>query len=314
MSSADLSVVLVNKYGLSRLRRVLTSLAEQSIADHLELVIVSPFDAPHGEPFPFAGVRFVKCGTIYSLGTQRAAGVQVCTAPFLVFGEDHSFPRPGWAEALLRRLREGWTGVGPVLLNHNPSTRVSRADFLLNYGFWSRGCPGGPVRAIPPHNSAYRAAELQALGPELAELLEMDHHLQARLLSQGGRMFIETEAETAHTNVSRPLIQWISQFNGARIYGATRAATHRWPAYRSGIYAASFPAIGALRFARACALLRDWRELSLLPFLAIAAGSAAAGEAYGYLFGSGSSLRYRVEEELDRASCVVLADRPLLFT
>jgi hypothetical protein len=119
---ADLSVVLVNKCGLDRLRPIFASLARQSIAGWLELVVVSPFEAPNEEPSPFANLRYLKCGPIHSLGPPRAAGVQACSAPFLVFGEDHCFPEPEWAAALLSRLQEGWTGVGPLISNHNPCT------------------------------------------------------------------------------------------------------------------------------------------------------------------------------------------------
>ena len=164
MASAELSVVLVNKFGFDRLHRIFESLAEQSIADRLELVIVSPFDPPDGEQSPFAKVQYVKYGPIDCLGRPRAAGVQACSAPYLVFGEDHCFPRPGWAAALLSRLREGWTGVGPAIVNNNPFTWISRADWLLNYGYFSPACRRGPVSYIPPHNSAYPTAVLQALG------------------------------------------------------------------------------------------------------------------------------------------------------
>ena len=313
MNSAELSVVLVNKYGFDRLRRVIAALSEQSIADRLELVIVSPFDATNEDPSPFAAVRYVKCGPIHSLGPLRAAGVLACSAPFLVFGEDHCFPRPGWAGALLSRLREGWMGVGPLVLNHNPSSWVSRADYLLNYGSWFQARNGGPVRDIPPHNSAYPTAVLQALGRELPELLQMDHHLQFKLRCRGGRLFLEPAAQVAHTNVSRGLVLCKSQFSGARIYGATRAAYHRWTALRRGFYAAVFPAIGVLRLIRACALLPDWRALPVVPLLTLASMMAATGEACGYLFGSGSALLYRVDDELDRASCLIDADRHLLF-
>ena len=311
--SADLSVVLVNKFGFDRLRRIFSSLAEQSIADRLELVVVSPFDPISQEPSPFANLRYVKSGPIHSLGPPRAAGVQACSAPFLVFGEDHCFPAPGWAAALLSRLREGWTGVGPLISNHNPSTWISRADWLLNYGCFSADARSGSVRYIPPHNSAYSTAVLQALGSELPGLLQMDHHLQDRLLSDGGRLFLETSAHAAHTNLSRPLTHWASQFHGNRVYGATRAEYNRWPAHRRILYAAAFLMIGVLRLARVCPLLRGWRALPVLPLLTIAATAAATGEACGYLFGAGSSLLHRVDEELDRPSGVIGAERRLLL-
>ena len=313
MANAELSVVLVNKFGLDRLIRVFASLAEQSIADRLEIVVVSPFDPPAKQQSRFAAVEYVKCGSIGSLGEPRAAGVRACSAPFLVFGEDHCFPRPGWAETLLTRLREGWTGVGPAILNHNPSSWISRADWLLNYGCFSEACAEGPASNIPPHNSAYRTAALLALDADLPALLQMDHHLQSRLLAEGGRFFLEPSAQAEHTNLSRLVPHWQSIFFGNRVYGATRARIHHWPAHRRGIYAAAFPLIAALRLIRACAFLKDWRSLPMVPLVTIGAVTGAAGEVCGYVFGDGSSLRRRVDEELDRLSGVRASDRALLL-
>jgi hypothetical protein len=79
------------------------------------------------------------------------------------------------------------------------------------------------------------------------------------------------------------------------------------------MYAAAFPLIGAIRLTRACAFVRGWRALPILPLLAIGAMTAAVGEAYGYLFGSGSSLLHRADEELDRPSGVIGSERHLLL-
>ena len=158
--------------------------------------------------------------------------------------------------------------MGPLISNHNPSTWISRADFILNYGCFSGDAGNESVINIPPHNSAYSTAALQALGPELPGLLQMDHHLQARLLADGGRLCLESSARTAHTNLSRPLAHWASQFHGNRIYGATRAEYDHWQGHRRAMYAAAFPLIGAIRLTRACAFVRGWRALPILPLLA----------------------------------------------
>jgi hypothetical protein len=311
--SAALSIVVVNQRGLDRLSRLFACLAEQSIAGQLEVVVVSPFEASNLDPSPFACVKYVKCGAIKSLAPARALGVRACSTPYVVFGEDHCFPQPGWAEALLSRLREGWTGVGPAILNHNPATWISRADWLLNYGCFSADRESGSVAYIPPHNSAYSRAALQQLGDRLPELLQMDHNLQASLLAGGGRLFFEPRARAAHTNLSRPRYHWSTQFHGAQVYGAVRARQERWTALRRAIYAAAFPAIAILRLMRACALLKDWRELRLLPLLLIASTIAAVGEACGYLFGAGTSLLWRTDEELNRGSGITAAEQHLLL-
>ena len=80
MASAELSVVLVNKFGFDRLHRIFESLAEQSIADRLELVIVSPFDPPDGEQSPFAKVQYVSTARLSALAG-RAPPVCKLSAP-----------------------------------------------------------------------------------------------------------------------------------------------------------------------------------------------------------------------------------------
>jgi len=310
---AALSVVLVNKLGFDRLRRVIACLEAQSLAGQLELVIVSPFEPPSQAPSSFACVKYVACDSMDSLGPPRALGVRACSAPYVVFAEDHCFPQPQWAESILGRLREGWTGVGPAILNHNPGTWTSRADWLLNYGGFGPDRQSGSCAYIAPHNSAYATAALQRLDGELGELLQMDRNLQSRLLSEGGRLFFEPSARTAHTNLSRPRCHWSTQFHGARVYGALRARYEHWTAIRCGAYTLVFPAIAALRLVRACTHLKGPREVPLFPLLILASTIAAIGESCGYLFGAGSSLGWRAEEELDRVSGLIEAERRLLL-
>jgi hypothetical protein len=50
-----------------------------------------------------------------------------------------------------------------------------------------------------------------------------------------------------------------------------------------------------------------------MPLLTIAATIAAVGEAYGYLFGTGSSLLRRADEDLDRPSGIIDEERRLLL-
>ena len=42
--------------------------------------------------------------------------------------------------------------MGPIVRNANPRTAVSWADYLLGYGPFADGTPGGEVDALPGHN------------------------------------------------------------------------------------------------------------------------------------------------------------------
>ena len=90
----------------------------------------------------------------------RARGVRAARAPIVAFTEDHSFPQPGWAAALVAAFTGGVSVVGPMVENANPGSAVSWANFLLEYGEWMPpGRPHGHAH-LPGHNSAYRRAVL----------------------------------------------------------------------------------------------------------------------------------------------------------
>ena len=57
-------------------------------------------------------------------------------APIVALAEDHCFPEPGWADALIRAHQGPWAVVGPVVRNANPATIVSWCDFVIGYGPW----------------------------------------------------------------------------------------------------------------------------------------------------------------------------------
>lgn len=56
----------------------------------------------------------VETGAIRAIGPAYAAGVRSAGAAVVAFGEDHSFPERGWAQALLEALGAGIAAVGPL--------------------------------------------------------------------------------------------------------------------------------------------------------------------------------------------------------
>jgi Glycosyl transferase family 2 len=67
----------------------------------------------------FLQFRVVEVGTINSTARARATGVRHASAPVVALTEDHAYPAPGWAEALINAHKEGWAAVGPVMANAN---------------------------------------------------------------------------------------------------------------------------------------------------------------------------------------------------
>ena len=147
-----MSVILIGAAGLEPLRKTLRCLRGQTIGSRLEIVFVASSSADctidEAELEGLWGHRVVEIGPFLSSARARAAGVEQASAPLVAFGEDHCFPDPEWAESLVKAHEQPWAAVGPVMINANPQTAMSWADFLMGYSSWIDPTPAGPIQLL----------------------------------------------------------------------------------------------------------------------------------------------------------------------
>lgn len=251
-------MILLAAGDASPLARVLRCLQAQSLRAGIEIVIVAPRrDGLDFEPEHLAGfhsLQVVETGVLKAIGPAYAAGARRALAEVVAFGEDHSFPDPGWAEALLEAHGEGIAAVGPAVRNANPGNAVSWADLLIAYAPWLHPAPAGEPAFLPGHNSSYHRDVLLTCGERLEELLENETLLHWELRRRGLRLRLQPNAVTAHTNFGQ-LFPWLPvQFRCGRLFAAGRC--RGWPLPRRLLYAAATPLIPPLR------LWRILRELA----------------------------------------------------
>jgi hypothetical protein len=240
----------------------------------------------------FAGVRILATGAPIRGGIERAWGLREATAPIVAYGEDHCFPDPTWAEALLRAHEGPWTAVGPTFRNANPETLVSWADLFIAYGTWMAPSRGGEMSHLPGHNSSYKRAPLLALQEDLGALFDSESVLHWRLVALGHRLWLEPTAQVAHTNFARwrPWL-WATWQHG-RVFGATRAAP--WSGAKRLAFALASPLIPLVRLQR---ILRDIRRcgvpiglcLRTLPAMCVALVADGLAQGWGTAFGDGAA-------------------------
>ena len=294
-----MSVVLLTPAGYDTIRRTIRHLRAQTVRDRLEIVIVAPsasglgLDA--GELADFLRVQVVEVGPFDSVAAARAAGIRQAGAPIVALGEDHSYPAPGWAAALIAAHRQPWAAVGPVVGNANPDTTISWANYLVEYGPWIEPAAPGPVDFLPGHNSAYKRALLLDYGPDLEAMLEAECLLHQDLQTRGYQVYLEPEAKTYHLNYSK-LFSWIPvHFHSARVFATARSRYGRWSLKRRLVYggaAALIPLVRLRRiWAKARLTLRLGRLLRLLPALSAVLLVSAAGEMVGYVSGPGRAMQ-----------------------
>lgn len=307
--AAELSVVLVAGTGPSGIVRTMQHLRAQTARRRMEVLIVAEsaagIDLATLAGDRFAACRIVEVGPIRERGAAAAAGMLAATSPIVGLIEDHSFPEPEWAEAMLRAHAGGWTGVGPVVCNANPETVGSWVNYVLSYGGFAPPLDAGERDLLPWHNSSYKRAAIVPFADRLGALLEWEGSLQAELRASGHSLYLEPSARTHHSNVSRAWSTVGLNTQRGRIMGAQRAAREGWPLWRRALQAAAFPLFPLLQLRH---VLPEMRRMPVPPalrtrvLLGVGAtlGVLATAEAWGLLAGEGDAVARIEDYELHR--------------
>jgi len=296
-------------------------LSAQTIAAQLELVIVAPrterIRVPPDVEASFHSVRIVEIGEVKSLADAKAIGFSVATSPIVAFNEDHSFPEPAWAEAVLGAHRRGYSGVAPQMKNANPATALSWAAMFLHFGGAVE--PSGGFEADYPaatHNMSYTRVALSECGDRLADLIFAEMFLHEALRARGHRLWVEPSAVTRHVNISQLGAALRHAWVGGRVYGGLRRAFGAWPLGRRIVYAGGSPLIPLLRLTRVVPLMRRTAAgrsalPRALPAIALLLIVHAIAEAAGYLAGVGRTAEAFADLETHRDRYVRRDERAL---
>jgi hypothetical protein len=315
LNRPDLSVILATPGSAADLELTLRYLRAQTVRGQMEIVLVGPtlesLDAAGPWLDSFWGTqRLAYGGPIASIARANALGVRHARAGLVAFAEDHCFPEPGWAEALVRAHQNpAYAVVGPVFRNANPRTLVSWCDFVIGYGPWMEFSAAGLRPFLAGHNSCYKREVLLALGASLEDKLESETVLHLELSSQGRQLYLEPAARAAHTNFAK-LDSWLAvQFHAGRVFGAMRV--RGFTPGRRLLYLAGCWLIPAVRWVRCAAALlpRDpVRAITILPLLAFGLLWDGAGQFAGMAFGLGEATAKVARYEFHRFRHVPAAD------
>jgi GT2 family glycosyltransferase len=307
--SPDMSVIIATPDYYETIRKTIKHLRAQTVRGQLEIVIVVPsadtLSLDESELKDFHQFRVVEVGAITSIAWANAAGVRQATAPVVVLAEDHAFPAPGWAEALIAAHRQPWAAVGPAVRNANPKSLVSWADLLIAYVPWLVPAEAGVIDHLPGHNSSYKRAILLDYGPDLEAMMQAESVLHWDLRAKGYLLYLEPAATIAHMNLER-LSSWIpAQLYSGRVFAAARA--RHWSLLQRFLYAGSAPLIPVVRFLRIWGQLHRSSQqrslpLGVLPILLLGLIVSAAGEMMGYAFGAGDAKQKLSKFEFHRVN------------
>lgn len=288
---AALSVILATDTFLT-IEPVVRRLRAQTVAHKLEVVIVTPrpdeLRREMADRSELAAVAIVPVDGLIPLGRALATGVRAATAPVVFIGETHTYAHEGWAEALIDAHTGDWAAVVPGFGNANPTSALSWAGFLIDYGAWLSLLPPRELSMVPAYNTAYKRAALLELGRRLDDLLTPSDELMVEFQSAGLRFVFHPSARIDHLNVSRPTAWLLERYLCGLLTANGRMA--RWSRRRRLLYAAGSPLIPAVVLARVAGGVTAARRgydlpTAVFPALLLSAVVSAVGELVGYLGG-----------------------------
>jgi hypothetical protein len=314
----QMTVIMATPGRCATLKRPLRFLRDQTIRGHIELVLIGPGQSAFDDLDPALVAGFARCltlavGPILEVERAFAPGIAAATAPVVALLENHVYPEPGWAEAIVRAHQGPWAVVGCVISNANVATATSCVEHLLSYAFHDEQAPVGEVARVSRNNTTYKRVALAAFGDRLPDLLPRDGGLMEELRAGGARFYREPQARLAHLNPSLPGSMLRLRLHSARASSSTRARTGRWSPGRRALYLLASPLFPLLRIRALWSRLRAPQLRKALPrvapLLLLALLVDAFGQALGFALGEGNSAMAAGRYDLDREPYLTASDR-----
>ena len=312
-----LAVVTVTADRYATVRRTLRHLREQTVSDRIEILLVGPHadsfaELTAAEVAGFAGCQTLVAGPIQEVERAFALGVQAARAPVVALLENHVYPEPTWAAAILRAHEGPWVAVGSIIGNANPASATSWVEHFLTYAFDDVTAAGGEVPRVARNNTTFKRAALLEFGRQLPDALARDGGMLEELTRRGYRFYREPTARMVHLNPSRLAPMLRLRVLSARAFAATRARTGQWSPVRRLVYALASPVFPLLRLRALWPHLRRHPQrhvfVRIAPLFAIALALDALGQALGFALGAGESAVRAGLYDLDRLPHLSPAD------
>lgn len=324
MADLKLTAVLNMFDEFSSIRRTISALSRQTIREQMEVIVVAPKSAAEKVDRSalevFGAHQVIAVNELTTGARGWAAGIEQARAALVVLSEDHSYPPPMWAKALIDAHAEAdYFAVGPAMRNANPDTRSSWANFLLSFIEWYDPAAPTLVETAPGHNTCYRKEMLLAdYGSNLEKWLNPERVMHADAHSRGRKLLLDSRTYTAHVNISDPCSYLLMSYAGGRVFGAARAIN--WGLGRRLFYALLFGLVPVIRLKRIIASLntpdkrRKARFFPTLPLIIPGLFCHAFGEAVGYLAGEGNIAPIYGKYELMRRDYVIPSEREWMLS
>ena len=312
-----MSVIITTGSGYESVRTTIEYLRRQTVKESLEVIIISPAmkrsAAIEAELKDFYNTILIEADIDNELYEAWVTAIRRSSAPVVVFGENHAFPEPYWAEALIEAHKGPWAAVGCAIKNANPDGIKSWAQQYMTYGRYTEPVESGEVDDLAGHNTSYKRSILLDYGSDLKYKLIRTNIMHIDLRSRGYRLYIESKARVDHVNVSKTASIPLDLFYNGQLYTAALAHYKRWSPSKRFLYALLEPLIILKHFRGTLQNIRRtgrWDKLmpAALPIIVLGLTAHLFGKLRGYAAGFGNTQQKINSFEFDRFKYITEQD------
>ena len=287
------SAILVVGECRKRCQDALNALLAQTLIDRMEIVVVDV--ANTSEPdlvYPVQSpTRYFRKSPAMHWQEARILALQESRAEIIAFTEEHAYPEPRWAEAVLKAHRAGeWPIVGYAFRNANPDSYISRGGLISDYGRFMLPLESGVKGSTSGNNTAYKRGFLEEAMREFGTFPFPDFILQDYCVIKGLPLYVASDAVLYHENYENIRGLMAANFFYCHVMAGNRARFYKWSTARRLLYFCgtvfAAPPLKAWRlvvsFKGRPGLLTEFIKtfpVSLLTFFV-----SSVGEAIGYIY------------------------------
>ncbi len=284
-----LSAVLVMPRGFGELAEAVRHLRAQTHPGAIEVVLVhTPARASEIDRSafsPFKSLTTVAVERIPTVASAFVAAFERASGDVIALVEDHVMLDPGWAEAVMAAHADPHSAaVAPYMMNGNPATATSWANFLASFSEAAMPRPAGPIECGPGHNTSYKRAVLEQYHPELMGLYQSERAFHYRLHEDGHVIVNEPRARLSHLNISVTGEALRHALLGGILFGSYRGRS--WAAGEKAVRTLLWPLVPPLRLWRTLRMCSrasaPAMPLTVWLLLPVVLAAHALGEALGY--------------------------------
>lgn len=290
----DLSIVIASINGCSYLQSCLAGLAAQQGSVRAE-VIVADCVGPAVRDYVTSHhpeVHLISFDEPKSVPELRAAGILASKGNIVVITEDHCIPAPDWYESIVRaHASNPAPAIGGAVDNGATERPIDWAVFFCEYSNFISPAPRGVVHDLPGPNVSYKREALQKLEHLIREGY-WETFLHWEMEAAGQSLISDPDIKVIHKKDFEFRSFFLERFHYGRAFAGTR---NQYSSLGRRLYhlifASALPPFLILRIGRR--VLSRGRHLGAfvrsLPFILMFMIAWAAGEFFGYAFGSGDS-------------------------